>query len=87
VCITLRKEHRIPRHQVQRRAVTELDKTLAFGDQMEYHHAVGARLQYRRRHVCRGRLVTPGRRKAGMEEDGTHQAHHAQGLRQGIHDR
>ena len=83
--VALRKDDGVAGDQAHRRLVAELDVALAFGDQVEDHHALGAGLQQRRRRVGARRLVAPGRGEAGLDEDGADQAHDAKGFRQRVH--
>ena len=62
-----------------------LDVALAFGDEVEDHDALGARLEQRRRGVGARRLVAPGRGEARLDEDGADEANDAQGFRERVH--
>ena len=52
--ITLRKDDHIAGDEAHRRLTAQLDEALAFGDQVEDHHTLGAGFQQRRRRVCAG---------------------------------
>ena len=52
--ITLRKDDHIAGDEAHRRLTAQLDETLAFGDQVEDHHPLGAGLEKRRRRVGAG---------------------------------
>ena len=49
--VALREHDGVAGDQVHRRLAVDLDVALAFGDQMEDHDALGARLQQRRGRV------------------------------------
>src|SRR5258706_15032404 len=70
---------------MHRRRIPELDVTLAFGDQVKDHQPLGTGLQQWRHRVGTLRLIAPRRGKSGIDKDGADQAHHAQGLREGVH--
>ncbi len=85
VRVALREQHRVAGRQPQRRQVAEFDPALAFGDQVEDHHALGRGLEERRRRIGMRRLVAPGRGEAPVQEDRADQAHDPQRLRQRVH--
>ena len=83
--VALRKQDCVARSQPNRLAVAHVDEAFAFGDEMEDHDPLGARLEDRRRHVGRWRLIAPGRGEARVDEDGTDQMDDTQGFRKCVH--
>ena len=78
--ITLWKDYRITRHEMDRRLPHHLDITFPFGNHMKDHHPLRARLQEWSCVIRMRRLIAPRCRKPSVDEDGPDQAHHPQGF-------
>src|ERR1700677_687175 len=85
MCMSLGEYAHIAGRQAYRRLITDFDVTFSFGDQMKNHHPFGPGFEQGRGRTGAGRLLAPGRRELGVDENSAHQAHDAQGLRQCIH--
>ena len=85
MCMTLGKYHNVAGADAHRRLGFNLDKALAFRDEMEDDDTLGMRLQQRRCRIGSRRLITPGSSKPPLYEDCAHEADNAQGFRESVH--
>ncbi|MNH29861.1 hypothetical protein D3C79_901150 [compost metagenome] len=85
--VSLGEDHYVAGVEQQRRIIAQFDVAFALGDQVKDHHPLGSGLQERGCRVGAWRLVAPGCREPGVDENRADQADDAQGLRQGVHGR
>ena len=85
MCVTLRKDHDVAGAEAQRGLGLNLHKALTFRDEVEDDDALGMWLQQPGCRVGSRRLITPGRSKPPLDEDGAHEADNAQGFRERVH--
>jgi hypothetical protein len=76
--VSLGKDYCIAGAELHRCPGVHFHEAAALGDEMKDDDALGTGLEeLRHSGVGTWRLVTPGRREAGVDEDGAHQAHDA----------
>jgi hypothetical protein len=85
VRVALWKYDHVTRNQMYGRFIAELDKAFSFRDEMKDDHAFCAGLKQGRSRVGTGGLITPGRGKPRVDEDGAYEANDTQSLRECIH--
>jgi hypothetical protein len=85
MCVAVWKDYCVTSRQLRSGFAIHLYVALAFGNQMEDHHALGPGLKKRRRNIRVGRLVTPRCGKPPIDENRTNKAHNAQRFGQCVH--